>query len=355
METLILETRKKYNIEVLSLSPKGEFQTYLEANKISIHYYQQNTSNSVFKIILNSFFLIHFCYKHNIDVVWSHLHPCNFYAVLAQFFIRAKVVIFRHHFHAEIKKNGFINLNKNELFFEKWISILAKKIIVPSLEVYNGMVHYEKVDKCKIEIIPYIYDFKQYSKPNRDIVNKIRNDYRSDFLILIASRMIPLKRHFLVLPILKSLIEEGLNIKVILLDDGELKVQIQKYILDNKLENNIFLLGFKSNVVDYISSSDLILHPSYTEASSSLIKEAGLMYKPVIVCDGVGDFSDYIINNFNGFLIQENNEETEIKQAILKLYYDKELRSKLSDNLHHTVLDKFSPTDKVLDLYFKNT
>jgi glycosyltransferase involved in cell wall biosynthesis len=60
-----------------------------------------------------------------------------------------------------------------------------------------------------------------------------------------------------------------------------------------------------------LSAADLIVHPSITEASSSLIKEAGLVNKPVIVCSGVGDFDQYIEHDKNGYLIKGDNEAAE--------------------------------------------
>jgi glycosyltransferase involved in cell wall biosynthesis len=352
IESLITEVSKIHNIKLLTLTPEGSLHLFLKEKGIDGYSYVNSSSNSLIRLVQNTLFLIQFCNKHSIDVVWSHLHPCNIYAVFAQYFCKSKFIIFRHHFHAQIKQTGFKGLNKFEIWTEKIICLLAKKIVVPSSEVYNGMVEYEKINPNKIQIIPYLYNFDFYTKPNIESVIEIREEYKSKLIILVASRMIPLKRHFLVLPIFKKLIEEGLDIQILLLDRGELSELIQDYIMRNNLSSRIHLLGFKSNITDYLMASDLIVHPSSTEASSSLIKEAGLYKKTVIVCKGVGDFDEYIENKVNGFSVNEESKTEEFENYI-KLVYNNMADNIFGENLYNIVLEKFSVSQSTLNMYSK--
>jgi glycosyltransferase involved in cell wall biosynthesis len=352
LETVILETAKHHNIKLLTLAGRGDLHLFLESKGIVCETMEVNESNPILRIIKHTIKLVQYCRKNQIDTLWSHLHPCNLYAVLAQFFIPSKTIIFRHHFHAQIKKTGFVGLNKSELWTEKIICALTDNIVVPSSEVYNGMVQYENVNPKKIQIIPYIYNFEYYNKPDIKVVEEIRSKYHSKLLILVAMRMIPLKRHFLVLPIFKKLLEEKMDIQVLILDGGELESEIKSYIENNKLSDHVHVLGYKTNIVDYIKAVDLIVHPSYTEASSSLIKEAGLYKKVVIVSKGVGDFDEYIINEVNGFSVNENNEEIELETYIRKIYNEEYNTKIIREELCKTVIEKFSGSEKTLQLYF---
>lgn len=107
------------------------------------------------------------------------------------------------------------------------------------------------------------------------------------------------------------------------------------------MENHIFLLGNRSNVLDYLSAADLLLHLSETEASNSVVKEAGLAKKPVIVCERVGDFEDYIVHGQNGFLVNKE-EPVSAATAIVTNYcaLPAELKE-IGLNLQHTVLKQF--------------
>jgi glycosyltransferase involved in cell wall biosynthesis len=351
-ETLCDDLNKTgHKLIVLTQTPENDL--HKELKRLCVEYYVKEYSHriSLFNYLLHAIYLIKFCRKHKIDVLWSHLNQCNLPAVFAQYFIRARVVIFRHHFHAIIKIDGFKAINKNELKVDRIVSKLAKEIVVPSLEVYNGMINYEKVKKEKISIIPYVYNFERYNKPDPTEVGNIRKQYNAQLLIITASRMIKLKRHDLVLPVFKKLIKEGLSIKVLLLDEGEERGRLEKYVKENQLDKSIFFLGFKKNIIDYLAAADLLVHPSYTEASSSLVKEFGLMKKPVIVCGGVGDFDQYIFNKQNGFVVQPPDEGKEFEEYIRFVYNNRQEATQIGSNLHDTVLKTFSSSPETIRLY----
>ena len=351
LETVILEMAKHHNVKVLTLAEKGDFHNYLETMGVEFYYTGINEFNPIKRVIKQTLFLLKFCRVNKIEVIWSHLHPCNLYTVIAQFFISAKVVIFRHHFHAQIKETGIKGINRNERWMEKIISLLASRIVVPSREGYYGMVNYEGISKDKIEIVPYIYNFTTYAKPDLRVVEEIQKNFPCKIRILIAMRMIKLKRHMIVLPILNRLIREGYDIQVLLLDDGEEKNNIAQYIIENELSKRVHILGYKKNIIDYIAASDLILHPSSTEASSSLIKEAGMLEKIVIVNEGVGDFSDYIENGVNGFLVNGKNELEEY-ESIIRSVYIGNFNECIGENLYNTVHNKFSVSERTRRMYF---
>lgn len=352
METLCEEINKTGNtLIVLTQQPVGDFHKALGSRGVTCHAKVYNYRISLLNYLFHFFYLIRFCRKHRINVLWSHLNQCNLVAVFAQRFIKARTVIFRHHFHASIKKEGFASVNKNELKVDRLVIKKAREIVVPSQEVYNGMVKYENADPSKISIIPYIYHFDQYAKPDEGRVTKIREEYPAGLLVITASRMIKMKRHDLVLPVYKKLIEDGLSIKVLLLDEGEEKERLQQYVADNKLAENIFFLGYRTNIVDYLAAADLLVHPSYTEASSSLVKEFGLFSKPVIVCSGVGDFDQYIVNAVNGYVVNPPQEAEEFEKHIRFVYNNREAARQAGNNLRESVLKIFSPNEATMGLY----
>lgn len=352
IETIAAEVnRKGYNLLVLTTSERGEFHEALNklgVKNFTVTFKRGSTIPYYFKHLR---YLLSFCKQHKIDTIWSHLQTCNIVAVFARLFTNCRIVIFRHHFHAIIKEKGLTAVNKNELFFERIICKLAKEIVVPSSEVYNGMVKYEKVPAKKITIIPYIYDFTRYPGPDPLVVESVRQQYAAKLLIVVASRMIPMKRHMLVLPVFDNLIRQGLDIKVLLLDDGSERSVLESYVNTNGLQDRIFFLGFRKNIIDYLAAADLLVHPSSTEASSSLVKEFGLMKRPVIVCSGVGDFDQYIINGENGFLVEPQNEAASFENFIRYMYDHPEERKQMGQALYEKVMASFSNNETSLAPY----
>ena len=157
----------------------------------------------------------------------------------------------------------------------------------------------------------------------------------------------------MVFPIIKKLVGEGYDIKMIVLDEGFEKDTLSQYIVDNNLTDDIFMLGFKTDFINYMAASDLLIHPSLTEASNSAVKEMGVLKKAVAVCSSVGDFDDYIVDEYNGFLMSPNDTEKYIEELLRKVYKNKKSLEWMGKNLYNTVIQKFNLSDDIVEEYIK--
>ena len=108
--------------------------------------------------------------------------------------------------------------------------------------------------------------------------------------------------------------------------------------------------GFVSNVLEYIAAGDFFLHPSLLDSSCVAVKEAGLVSKPVIVCKGIGDFEDYIINGKNGFAVNQESFSEEATDIIVKHQKEAEYLKVVGMNLKRDVLGLFS-IENILPYY----
>lgn len=290
--------------------------------------------------------LIGFCKQHRIDFVWSHLQEANLVALLAQSFLKAKVVAFRHHaesaFYAEMGEKFDMKRNKNEVRIDRMVNRLAKRIVIPSSGVWESMEKYEGCDMRKVQLIPYIYDFTTYQQPDADKVKALRDQYSCRLMLIMVSRMIAAKQHMVVFEIVKKLVDEGLSIKMIVMDDGPLRPELEAFIEKNNLGDHIILTGFREDFVNYMAAADLLIHPSLTEASNNVVKEMGLLQKGVAVCKDVGDFNDYIIEDQNGYFLERNNLAPTIESAIRDAYSYPDRVKRFGETLSRDVLKHFS-------------
>lgn len=344
METLLiaLNNTNEYNVIVLTTCKKGDLHKILEENNIPTFTYELKKNISIIYYLKHIFYLINFCKKNKIEIIHSHLQQVNIIAVIAQYFIEAKVIIFRHHFQY-IKNSSYkLPRNKNELLFDKIINRLAKTIVVPSTGVKNGMIEEEKVNPDKIKIIPYVYDFDKYPKPDTTEVDKIKKKYPAKLRLIMVSRLIKLKQHHIVFPVIKDLINEGLDINLLVLDEGPEEENLKNWIAQNNMHNKIFMLGYRKDFINYMDACDVLIQPSLTDASNSAAKEMGLLEKIVIVTENVGDYSDYIKHSRNGFLVTKINPQLKIYELIKEIYFNYEKYKDLGKNLRQTVIEKFS-------------
>ncbi|KAA3649014.1 MAG: glycosyltransferase [Bacteroidetes bacterium] len=353
IETTLQEIKKLgHTVFFLTTCENGEIHKNLELINIKTFTNTVNTSSSLRYYLSQYFFLIQFVKNNKIDIIFSNLQHVNFIAVLAQPFIKARLIVFRHHF--KFNKGDFgipLKVNKNEVFFDKIINLFAKEIVVPSRGVYNGIKKYEKIDIKKVKVIPYLYDFSKYGKVDSKKVIKIKKEYPARLRIIMIARLIPFKRHILILPIIKKLLTEEFDIQLLILDEGPEKENLNEYIKQNNLDKKIHLLGFRKDFLEYMEASDLIIHPSLTEASNNVIKEIGLMKKAVCVCKGVGDFDEYIINGTNGYFMDISKPENDAEKVIRLIYNQLDLVDTIGGRLRNTILDKFSSNQPTIKMY----
>ncbi|HEX8515667.1 MAG TPA: glycosyltransferase [Bacteroidia bacterium] len=353
LETLLIELRKTgYEVLILTTCAKGDFHFYLES--IGFTTFTNEIKEQGYRYYIKQmFFFIKFCRQKKIQVVHSHLQHTNFIATLGQFFIKARVIVFRHHFRFTDSLDEKIAVNKNEMFFDRIINRYAKKIVVPSNGVYNGIKKHEQVNMGKIKVIPYIYDFSQYQKHDEEKVNAIKKQYPCKLRLIMVSRLIRLKRHYIVFPVINELVKEGYDIRLLVMDEGPEKQELERYIDQNNLKEHIIMLGFRTDFVNFMAAADLLVQPSLTDASNSAAKEMALFGKPVAVCDQVGDYNDYIINNVNGFLMPVNDTASHLKRIIKEIYAGTHNTGQMGTLLKKEIIEKFdiSHSERIIQMY----
>jgi glycosyltransferase involved in cell wall biosynthesis len=317
-----------------------EAYSYIVSDKINFLYY--------FRHLI---YFVRFCIQNQVTIVFSHLDSANFVAAIGQYFIRAKVFLCRHHIDEAALYNYHLSWSYR---LTNWF---AKKIIVVSQRSLQYMVNVEKVAQEKLIHINLAYDFSLYRIPEPPVVEAIRNNYKDKVLIVTVCRLTKFKRPELSVQVLQKLKKRGVNAHLIILGAGEMRDELERQIETQRLKDAVFLPGYLSNALDYISASDFVLHPSVLESSCVVIKEAGLVGKPVIVCKGVGDFEEYIINGQNGILVDKDFFVDQASDAILVGLSNLKLMTYMGMKLSRTIEKLFDiknvaiKYDSLMDLH----
>lgn len=77
------------------------------------------------------------------------------------------------------------------------------------------------------------------------------------------------------------------NSKLLLVGDGELRGELESQIAGRGLEKDVLLLGWRTNVEDYLQAMDIFLFPSRFEALGIAVVEAAAAGLPCLVSDQV--------------------------------------------------------------------
>jgi glycosyltransferase involved in cell wall biosynthesis len=103
---------------------------------------------------------------------------------------------------------------------------------------------------------------------------------------------------------------------------------------------DVIVTGSSNNVVPYLHAMDVYVQPSLTETTSLTVLEAMACGLPV-VSSKVGFIKYYILDGENG-LFFDNSSPYDLATKISRLQRDQVLRSTLSVNARHTVVEQFN-------------
>jgi glycosyltransferase involved in cell wall biosynthesis len=337
-ESLMQEMiRNKFDVFLLT---QGEGDIYHEAcEKLGVKCFSEiiEGRRNAFFFIRHAFRLKKFCQTHKIDVVFAHLEPAALSGVIAQFLVKSKIYVCRHHVdEVRLSGGGYAG------FISTLIYKFARNIIVVSNRSKQYMLEKEKISAEKIIHINLGYNFDLWPSINRENSIKIRQKLRTKFILISASRLIKDKRVDLSVRLLKSLVDDGIDAGLLILGKGNEEVSLKALAVSLGLESRINFEGYVDNVLDYMCASDLFVHFSVVDSSAAIAKEAGLARLPVLACRGVGDFEDYITDGENGFLVDYENP---LPEAILKTgdyFQNRDRYRNMGILLEKSVHDNFS-------------
>lgn len=329
--------KQDHKVFVLTQIEKGLYHEACSKLGASVSTHVIPKKKSVVYFLKHTFKLISYCKKNQIDLIYAHLETAALPAVLAQYFINAKVFVCRH-----IIDEAYLFNNKNFIRLNKIVYTLAKNVIVVSEHSKDFMVKKERIEPSKIQVIRLAYNFNFYSRPDSVEVSKIKNKFQAQLLLLTACRLVDPKRPECSIQVAKNLLAQGMDVKLLILGTGPEAEKLEGIISKEKLKDHIFLLGFKTNIIDYISACDVMIHPSILDSSSVIIKEAGLVEKTVIACKQIGDVDEYLEHRKNSFLVSQNETEVEMSAILSELYNNRSIDLNFGAELKEQVLKRFS-------------
>jgi len=135
-------------------------------------------------------------------------------------------------------------------------------------------------------------------------------------------RLSPEKRPLFFLEIIARLKQQLENLRVILVGEGTLRLQIKTRIKELQLEDTVILAGRKSDVAAILSLSTLLLHTSFLEGTPNVVLEAQYLGVPVVVTAG-GGAAEAVENGVTGY-VKDNNDKNGLVSACIDLLTDQE-------------------------------
>jgi glycosyltransferase involved in cell wall biosynthesis len=336
---------KKYNIILISNFKKKDkkFSSFLLENSDNIELFDLNIDknpkiNDIFNILRIYLFL-----KNRDDILIIHGHGAKggLYSRIVGKLLNKKIIYTPH--------GGSLHLNygkiKNFIF----------KLVEKKLYKFTDKIIFESNYSSKKFEQNIIKDYRKISIVNYNGIEILRclnnKNYRNEKYFLIDSygTLRKLKGHDILIKAIYKLLltNPNLNIKVRIFGDGEEKYNLNKLIKYYNLENIVFLKDYVPEIIPYLKECDLVVHPSRIESLPYTILEAMNLCKPVIASK-IGGVPEVIIDNYNGFLFEKENED-DLANKIRFILQSKNLQY-IIYNAKNTIIKKFNKTRMIKNL-----
>lgn len=190
-------------------------------------------------------------------------------------------------------EQGFADCYKK---FDEVISVsesVKNSFITRFGEIVKTSVKYNPVDDMRI---------RELSNEKIDLLPS------QDKITLIALGRMTIPKNFIrLLKTVNNLIRIGYPIELWILGEGEDRGKLENFVIENNLQNNVIMPGFKSNPYAYIKEADLFVCSSIYEGFSTAATESIVLGVPVLTTDVAG--MRELLGDSEYGLITENSDE----------------------------------------------
>lgn len=151
---------------------------------------------------------------------------------------------------------------------------------------------------------------------------------KNDFVMIYAAEFIDRKNHKLIVDAIALLGSKADNFKVLFAGVGTLMDELKAYVSSCDLDEEIRFLGYVTDIEKYFKVADVALSASKQEGLGINLVEAMMCGAPVIATIDRGHCT-VVDDRVNGILFPQNDAKA-LADAIIELYQNEELRSKMS-------------------------
>ena len=259
--------------------------------------------------------------------------------------------LFNFHSKFILRISGLPKFNFFRKLYWKTCGGIFFKITSPTNATINHLKSLKIFDEKNISLlrdpIINIQKIKQLKK------EKIDPYFEKNEFIVAIGRLTKQKNFKFLINCFQRLVVLVPNLKLVIIGDGEEMQNLKKLILTKKLEGNVFLLGHKQNVFNYLSHAKFFILSSLWEDPGWVLLEAAASNTLILSSDCKNGPSEIIDNNKAGQLFKVDNKQDFIdkfKQFIRldKVQIDKKILFAKKKSYLFTKFQHFKSLEKII-------
>tara|TARA_X000000368_G_scaffold399661_1_gene370843 strand:+ start:1148 stop:2272 length:1125 start_codon:yes stop_codon:yes gene_type:complete len=329
----LIELKRKYNVIIVGNIENIHTKKF---KKLGIKFFNTKMNNSKIEIIKDIFIffkILKLVIQTKPKFIVSYTIKSNLISGILSYFFCKKI-----YFFSFLTGLGNIYLACKNSFIKKKIFFLFYKIIFKK----NNLVFFQNKDDLKL------FKKNKITKNNSKLnfitgvnVSKIKpQKHPKGVNFLMISRIIKNKGVYEYLMAANSLKKKYKKVNFYFagkFDNSNYSLSKKKFY--RLIKENIYYLGWKTNIVDAIKKCNVVVLPSYREGLPRSILEGMAMEKAVLVSNVPG-CRETIQKNYNGFFIKDKNHKSLIS-GMKKFIINKKIISVFGKRSRILVIRKF--------------
>lgn len=217
-----------------------------------------------------------------------------------------------------------------------------KSIVCVSEKSCYGFKDYYPEYASKTVCIPNPQDAKLMEK-RADMGEQEPRFRTADTTLVSVGRLDAIKRFDQIGPIARQLKEQGLRFHWYLIGDGAERKRIEESIAEYGVENEVTMLGVKSNPYYYIKRADALVCLSRSEACPRVVNEAKILHT-LTLSTPFPTIYEFINDGENGIITPLE----QMPESILRLFSNNDgLRERIKANISRFTFDNSALIDAV--------
>ena len=241
--------------------------------------------------------------KEKPDYLIIHLLTSIPFSLLIFFNFKTKFIL---------RISGLPRLNFLRKLLWKTISKKITLVTCPSYETMDYIKNTKIFDEKKIVVLhDPIINISTILKKKKDL--KIKEKHLKKEYFLSIGRLTKQKNHTLLIDLFSYYKKMNKDYNLYIIGEGEEENFLKEKILRLKLQDRVFLLGFKKNIYPYIKLSKAVISPSLWEDPGAVMVEAAFCDKIVLSSDCRNGPKEFLMNNKAGYLFENDNLDSLIK------------------------------------------
>jgi len=269
-------------------------------------------------------------------------------------FKKAQLVLFNH--THPLESIQFVSISIKNFLFHLGYYVLSyfvygffDRIVTPGFALKNFFISDFRIKPEKISVINYPI-FRQNNQKNRDYQepNLSLSHNGNKKVIITAARLVFIQKDFPTLFKALKELNKKINCQLVILGEGVGREKIIKLAEKLGVLNQISLLGFKKNPIEYIKQADVFVLSTFFEGCPIVLVEAMIGKVPIVSSDCDFGPKEILENGKSGILVPVGDYKSMAK-AILSLLKNSKLRKQLVDNGLNRI--KFYSEERSFDLW----